>query len=72
MDDGSDNRGVMFAVALLLFWIAGIAFFTAFHPGGITKENGDSAQNPIDVIKYLLEKGGEGAPANTDTTGTAT
>jgi hypothetical protein len=65
-----DNRGVMFAIALLLFWIAGLAFFTAFHPGGITKDNGDAAQNPTDVIKYLLAKGGEGASDSATITGT--
>jgi hypothetical protein len=57
----SDNRGVMLALALLLFWVAGLAFYTAFHPGGITKDNGDSAQNPVDVLKFLLAKEGSGA-----------
>jgi hypothetical protein len=56
-----DNRGVMLALALLLFWIAGVAFFVAFHPGGVTKDNGDSAQNPVDVLKFLLAKEGSGA-----------
>jgi len=56
-----DNRGVMLALALLLFWIAGVSFFVAFHPGGVTKDNGDTANNPVDVLKFLLAKEGSGA-----------
>jgi hypothetical protein len=58
-----DNRGVMLALALLLFWVAGIAFFFAFHPGGVHLSDGSDAQNPVDVLKFLLEKGGIGASA---------
>jgi hypothetical protein len=61
-----DNRGVMLALALLLFWIAGVSFFVAFHPGGITKDNGDSAQNPVDVLKFLLAKEGSGGGQQSD------
>jgi hypothetical protein len=56
-----DNRGAMFAFSLLLLWVAGIAFFTAFHPGGvIDPDSGDPAKDPADVIKFLMVKGGEG------------
>jgi hypothetical protein len=58
-----DNRGVMLAAGLLFLWIAGVAFFTAFHPGGLTNADGTPAQNPGDVVKYLLQRGGEGASA---------
>jgi hypothetical protein len=61
-----DNRGVMLALALLLFWAAGIAFFFAFHPGGVKLSDGSDAQNPVDVLKVLLEKGGIGASATAD------
>ena len=65
-----DNRGVMFAFSLLLLWVAGIAFFTAFHPGGVTDpDTGDPAKDPVDVIKFLMVKGGEG-PGGTTTGGT--
>lgn len=71
-----DNRGVMLAVALLLFWVAGVAFFFAFHPGGVKLTDSASgktsdAQNPIDVLKYLLQKGGIGA-STTSTDSNAT
>jgi hypothetical protein len=61
-----DNRGVMLALALLLFWVAGVALFFAFHPGGVKLSNGADAQNPVDVLKVLLEKGGIGASATAD------
>jgi hypothetical protein len=61
-----DNRGVMLALALLLFWTAGIAFYFAFHPGGVRLSTGEDAQNPVDVLKYLIEKGGIGASATAD------
>jgi hypothetical protein len=61
-----DNRGVMFAASLIFFWIAGIALFTAFHPGGITDpDTGDPAKDPVAVLKFLMVKGGEGASAST-------
>jgi hypothetical protein len=60
----------MLALALLLFWVAGVGFFVAFHPGGITKDNGDSAQNPVDVLKFLLAKEGTGADTKQQPVGT--
>ena len=64
-----DNRGVMLAIALLLFWVAGVAFFFAFHPGGVKLSDGSDAQNPVDVLKVLLEKGGIGASATASAVG---
>ena len=68
-----DNRGVMLAAALLFLWIAGVAFFTALHPGGITTDGKQAeadgsnlANNPVDVLKFLLTKGGQGASTSTD------
>lgn len=71
-----DNRGVMLAAALLFLWIAGVAFFTALHPGGITTDGkkaetdgSNLANNPVDVLKFLLTKGGQGAqPADESST----
>lgn len=68
----------MLAAALLFLWIAGVAFFTALHPGGITTDGkpadpsgSNLANNPVDVLKFLLTKGGQGAsttqPAASDT-----
>lgn len=59
----------MFAIGLLLLWIAGVAFFAAFHPGGVTNPDGSAASNPADIIKWLMVKGGEGANASTSAGG---
>jgi hypothetical protein len=56
-----DNRGVMLAFGLILLWVAGVCFFAAFHPGGVTNSDGNPAQNPADVLKWLLTKAGEGS-----------
>lgn len=53
------SDGTYFAIALILYWLAGVALFVAFHPGGI-KVNGKSAQNPTDVIKYLISLANSG------------
>lgn len=54
------------ALGFLMLWIAGVALFAAFHPGGI--KNGDKpAQNPADVLRYLMTKlagGGESSGSN--------
>lgn len=70
-----DNRGVMLALALLLFWVAGVALFFAFHPGGVKLTDSSTgkesdAQNPVDVLKYVLQKGGIGASTQSADTGT--
>lgn len=68
-----DNRGVMFAACLFFFWVAGVAFFTAFHPGGLTTDGAapeadgsNAAKNPVDVLKFLMIRGGEGASTSAD------
>lgn len=38
-----------FAVGLLIFWFAAIAFFFAFHPGGVA-----DIGNPVDAIKWMI------------------
>lgn len=47
------SKSALFALAVVLLWIAGVCFFVAFHPGGLTV-NGNPAQNPSDVLKYLI------------------
>lgn len=54
------NNGTQFAVALILFWISGVSFFVAFHPGGI-KVGGRPAQNPADVLRYFIELANKGS-----------
>lgn len=41
------------ALGFLLLWLMGIAFFAAFHPGGVMVE-GKPAKNPADVLRYLM------------------
>lgn len=67
-----DSRGVMLAFALILFWVAGVAFFTAFHPGGVQNEDGTPAQNPVDVLKWIITRLGEGSGTTSSDTSTGT
>jgi uncharacterized spore protein YtfJ len=48
--------------------MAFVAFFVAFHPGGIKLADGTPAQNPRDVILYLIQKmtGGFGTGGGSD------
>jgi len=74
------SDGTNFAIALILFWIAGLCMFVAFHPGGI-QVGGRQARNPADVLRYLMGLASKGAgqstsadnaPGTGDTTGTQT
>jgi len=49
------GKGAAGAIALILLWVAFASFFVAFHPGGITV-NGHPAQNPRDVILWLMQR----------------
>lgn len=71
-----DTGNARLALALLLLWIAGVAFFAAFHPGGLIV-NGKKAQNPADVLRYIMEKAfgvsdSGGSEPSTSTSGTET
>ncbi len=50
------SKGVAGAFGLILLWMAFVAFFVAFHPGGIKLADGTPAQNPRDVIVYLIQR----------------
>jgi hypothetical protein len=55
------------AIGIALLWIAGVAFFVAFHPNGVVMPDGNPAKNPQDVLKYLMWKargGGEGGDSS--------
>lgn len=65
------GEGANGALGLLLMWIAFVCFFVAFHPGGL-EVNGHKAQNPVDVIIWLMQriatgKSQAGASATADT-----
>ena len=50
------------ALALILLWIGLVSYFVAFHPGGI-EINGHAAQNPRDVLLWLMQRLAQGTPA---------
>jgi len=50
------------AIGILVLWLAGAAFFVAFHPNGVQMPDGSPASNPVDVLKFVMLKargGGE-------------
>ncbi len=66
------NKGASGALALILLWVAFVAFFVAFHPGGIkdpmfvTKDNPQGyARNPPDVIIWMIKRAISGSPDTT-------
>jgi len=59
------SDGTRFALALVILWLAGVALFVAFHPGGI-KIDGKPANNPVDILKYFIQLANTGQQ---DTTG---
>lgn len=57
------SKGSRFAMALVLFWIAFLCFYVAFHPGGIQVPGPDpqtnkgkthAASNPVEVFKQVI------------------
>lgn len=71
------SKGVAGAIAVVLLWFAFVAFFVAFHPGGIRSDGFKSdnnpqgyARNPRDVFLYFVSKIAGGYNNNTGTTGT--
>lgn len=55
------NKGAAGGLALVLLWIGFVAFFVAFHPGGL-QIDGHAAQNPRDVILWLIRRAASGPP----------
>jgi hypothetical protein len=56
------SKGVAGAIAVILLWISFVAFYVAFHPGGITSpmfkdtQNPHGyARNPRDVLLYFID-----------------
>lgn len=48
------------ALGIALLWLAGMAFFVAFHPGGVVMPDGSAAKNPSDIIKYTMQQAKSG------------
>jgi hypothetical protein len=64
---GGLNKGTAGALALILLWLSMMAFFVAFHPGGL-QVNGHAAQNPRDVILWFMQRIAAGTPSGSPTT----
>lgn len=64
------GSGASGALALVLFWVAFICFFVAFHPGGL-QVSGHPAQNPKDVVLWLMQRVAAGSPHPATQTGSA-
>jgi len=59
------------AMALILLWLSFVAFYVAFHPGGLQRPDGKPAQNPRDVILWFMDRFAKGSPQSGDGTVTA-
>jgi hypothetical protein len=73
------SKGVAGATALVLLWIAFVAFYVALHPGGIRSTSFVSddnpnglAQNPRDVIIYFIQQLTQGNQQENSATNTTT
>jgi hypothetical protein len=66
------GQGAAGALALVLIWLAFVSFFVAFHPGGLTLANGSPAQNPRDVVLWLMQRAAGGSPETSVAGGTGT
>lgn len=48
------SQGTKFAIALVLFFLAGVGFFVAFHPNGLTTSDGKPVENFSQVIAWYI------------------
>jgi hypothetical protein len=61
--------GTRLAVAILILFLAMVAFFFAFHPAGV-ELNGQPVNNPAEILQWLFGQwdattSGGGSPAET-------
>lgn len=63
------NGATKLALGTLLMWLAGLAFFVAFHPNGVVMPDGKPAKNPADILKYMIFEARGGAQNNGDNSG---
>lgn len=67
MGDGS-----RLAVAILVLFLAMVAFFFAFHPHGVANPDGSAVNNPGDILKWMFGVfSGTVAGSTTPASGTA-
>lgn len=48
--------GIKLAIAILVFWVALVFFFFAFHPGGVANAAGANISNPGQMLKFLMDE----------------
>ncbi len=48
------SQGTKFAIALVLFFMAGVGLFVAFHPNGLTNADGTPVTNAGEVIQWYI------------------
>lgn len=46
--------GTRLAVAILILFLAMVAFFFAFHPNGVANADGSPVKNPADILQWLF------------------
>jgi hypothetical protein len=46
--------GARLAVAILILFVAMVAFFFAFHPHGVANPDGSAVNNPGDILKWMF------------------
>jgi hypothetical protein len=46
--------GARLAIAILILFVAMVAFFFAFHPHGVANPDGSAVNNPGDILKWMF------------------
>jgi hypothetical protein len=46
--------GTRLAVAILILFLAMVAFFFAFHPSGVANADGSPVNNPAEILQWLF------------------
>lgn len=62
--------GARLAIAILILFLAMVAFFFAFHPGGVALD-GKEVKNPGDILKFMFAEFDKGAGVSSTDTGNA-
>jgi hypothetical protein len=58
------NGAAKFALGIVFLWLAGLCFFLSFHPNGVVL-NGAKVDNPVDVLKWLIQEFGKATGTGT-------
>lgn len=46
--------GARLAIAILILFLAMVAFFFAFHPSGVANADGTPVKNPVEILQWLF------------------